>query len=125
MTDAFERGIAPLREDVAKRSSAVKDLAQMVTNLHMIFELLARGHERVATRVLLLRVETAKGFQDMMANIKAGWTQAVGRAVGSGDDVVQTFIAEITSLVRANLYERTARAVRTAEVCVDINRSWL
>lgn len=126
LAHAVERGHVPLRDAVATLTTTVKQLVEMVNNIRLGYEVLARGHECVLTGVVLLRVDTAKGFKDIMTTLVTGRSQVVERTGGgSAEDVVLTAIAETKRLVRVNLHERTAHAVRSLDVCVGSNRGWL
>lgn len=106
LADAVERGHVPLRDDVATLTTSVKQLVEMVNNLRLGFEVFARGHKRVLTGVMLLRVDTANGFEESMTTLATGRSQVVERSGGgSAEVVVLTAIAERKRLVRVNLYD--------------------
>lgn len=126
MADAVERGLAPLRQEMADMSRTVKTLLETFKNLRLSFEVLARRHEHVLKGVVFLRGDTAKGFHDIMASIAAGPGPSgdVTGGVWSTEDVVKVTMSETKRLLRIVLYERTAKAVRSANVCSDSQRNW-
>lgn len=127
LAEALSLGTRPLLHKITEVEVGVDDLTDSVRDLRIKVEILARGHERLATEMQSVSGSVAKGFMEVLDVLQrmatAGATEATSRAGTSQLAQTTARINAVKSAFRLRLLDRTAAATSTANVYLNTGRT--
>lgn len=129
LAEALSLGTRPLLHKINEVSVGVDDLTDSVRDLRIKVEIMARGHERLATAMQSVSGSVAKGFMEVLDVLQRMATAGVAGASSKAgtSQLAQTTarINAVKSAFRLRLADRTAAATSTANVYFNTGRTWV
>lgn len=127
MADALAISLRPVQLKLVATSTSADTVADSVRDILIKVEILARGHERLASAMQSMQGTLTVGFKGLMDGMQQISVGAEGRAVGAPGDVAQmlALVGRVKLAFREDEKTRILYATRSGEVCINTGRTWM
>lgn len=122
-------GTRPLLHKVQTVAVGVEDLTDSLRDMRINVEILARGHEHLATAIQSVAGAVSKGFMevlDVLQRIASDREDGAGGSAGASQLAqLMARIGAVKQTFRLRLSDRTVSATASADVYLSTGRTWV